>query len=116
MLRSIGEPGEIDFEGIEFAMADERGRRVMCLVLYGVLSYLDRAPNPRSAKSLESFNRHRSKIERWVIERFTQIRFNSIRIEMAFHVRSSVRLVDDDCEVSPRMADVARRSSVCSQP
>jgi hypothetical protein len=83
MLRSLGEPGEVDFEGIAFAMADEFGRRVMCLVVYGVLSYLDKAPNPRSAKSLESFNRHRNKIERWVIERFAQIRFNSIRIEMA---------------------------------
>src|SRR5215472_4172847 len=83
MLLSLDEPCEVDPEGIEFAMADESGQRVTCLVLYGVLSYLDKAPNPRSARSIESFNRHRSKIERWVIERFTKIRFDSIRIEMA---------------------------------
>jgi hypothetical protein len=83
MLRSLGEPGEVDPEGIEFAMADESGQRVTCLVLYGVLSYLDKAPNPRSARSIASFNRHRSKIERWVTERFAKIRFDSIRIEMA---------------------------------
>lgn len=83
MLLSLGEPGEVDPEGIEFAMADESGQRVTCLVLYGVLSYLDKAPNPRSARSIESFNRHRSKIECWVIERFTKTRFDSIRIEMA---------------------------------
>lgn len=83
MLRSLGEPGEVDPEGIEFAMADESGGRVICLVVYGVLSYLDKAPNPRSAKSIESFDRHRNQIERWVVERFAKIRFNSIRIEMA---------------------------------
>jgi Protein of unknown function (DUF1488) len=85
MLRSLGEPGEVDPEGIEFAMADDSGQRVTCLVLYGVLSYLDKAPNPRSARSIESFNRHRSKIEHWVTERFARIRFDSIRIEMADH-------------------------------
>jgi hypothetical protein len=83
MLRSLGEPGEVDPEGIEFAMTDESGQRVTCLVLYGVLSYLDKAPTPRSARSMESFNRHRNKIERWVIERFATMRFDSIRIEMA---------------------------------
>jgi hypothetical protein len=83
MLQSLGEPGEVDPEGIEFTMADESGQRVTCLVLYGVLSYLDKTPNPRSARSIESFNRHRSKIERWVMERFATIRFDSIRIEMA---------------------------------
>jgi Protein of unknown function (DUF1488) len=82
MLCSLGEPGEINQEGIAFAMVDQFGRRIVCLVLYGVLSYLDRAPNPVSVRALESFNRHRGRIERWVAERFAKTQFAAIRIEM----------------------------------